>query len=65
MKSLYACLMVFLITIALPGCGTEENTLATEGATADDFARYEAELAAANSEGAYEEEAEDDEEDTE
>lgn len=57
MKSIYACLVVFFVTVALPGCGgSEENTLATESATADDFAQYEADLAAANSEAGYEDE---------
>jgi hypothetical protein len=48
MKSLYICLVVFCATIAVPGCGggSEDTTLATEGLTADDFAQYEADLAA-------------------
>ncbi len=55
MKSVYACLVVFLIAIALPGCNTAEPSLAEEDLTADDFAQYEADLAAANSEGTYDE----------
>ena len=54
MKSLYLCLVVLCATIAVPGCGgTEENTLATEGLTADDFAQYEADLAAVTGEDAH------------
>ncbi|PAY17944.1 hypothetical protein CKO51_18190 [Rhodopirellula sp. SM50] len=59
MKSVYVCLVVFCISFALPGCGdSTETTLATEGATADDFAQYEADLAAANADAGYEEENE-------
>ena len=58
MKSVYACLVVFFVTIALVGCGgSQENTLATPGATADDFAKYEADLAAANADAGYDEAA--------
>lgn len=58
MKSVYACLVVFCATIALAGCGgpEKENTLATDGASVDAFAQYEADLAAANAEGTYEDE---------
>ena len=56
MKSLYFCLLVFCATIAVPGCGSpEENPLATEGATADDIAKYEEELAAVSGGDSYEE----------
>ena len=70
MKSVYACLVVFFVSIALPGCGgSEENKLATDGATADDFAKYEADLAAANTDAGYEDEGDEggegDEDDTE
>ena len=67
MKSLYLCLLVFCATIAAPGCGggSEENTLAEEGLTADDFARYEAELAAVTAEEDHVAEDEDEDEDTE
>ena len=57
MKSLYLCLMVLCATIAVPGCGgSEEPTLAEEGLTADDFAKYEEELAAVSGGDSYEEE---------
>ncbi len=55
MKSVSLCLVVFCATIAVPGCGgSEENTLATEDLTADDFAKYEAELAAVSGGDSYE-----------
>jgi len=59
MKSLYLCLVVFCATIAVPGCGggSEENTLAEGDLTAEDFARYEEELAAVT--GAEDHSAED------
>jgi hypothetical protein len=62
MKSLYLFLVVFCATIAVPGCGggSEENTLATEGLTADDFAKYEADLAAVNAAENYDEDDEGD-----
>jgi hypothetical protein len=58
MKSLYICLVVFCATIAVPGCGggSEDTTLATEGLTADDFAQYEADLAAVSGDDSYAEE---------
>ena len=53
MKSIYLCLMV-LCAIAVAGCGApEDNKLATDGATADDFAKYEAELAAVSGDDSY------------
>jgi hypothetical protein len=61
MKSLYLCLVVFCATIAIPGCGeTKETKLATEGVTADDIAKYEADLAAVSGEDSYAEELNDD-----
>jgi hypothetical protein len=58
MKSVYLCLVVFCATIAVPGCDgqKEETSLATEGLTADDFAAYEADLAAVSGGDSYEEE---------
>ena len=58
MKSVYLCLVVFCATMAVPGCGGggEENTLANEDLTADDFAKYEADLAAVSGGDSYEEE---------
>ena len=54
MKSIYLSLMV-LCFIAVAGCGKqEENTLATDGATADDYAKYEEELAAVSGGESYE-----------
>ncbi|KAA5537974.1 hypothetical protein FYK55_27925 [Roseiconus nitratireducens] len=47
MKSVCVSLLLFIVCVALPGCGgSDGNTLATDGATADDFAQYEADLAA-------------------
>ena len=62
MKSIYLCLLVFCATIAVPGCGggSEENKLANEGLTADDFAKYEADLAAVQGDDSYAEELETD-----
>ena len=59
MKSISACLLLICILIAFPGCKGKDgnNPLATEGATADDIAKYEADLAAANAEGTYDENA--------
>ena len=59
MKSVYVCLLVFCATIAVAGCeGQKEgNSLANEGLTAEDFAKYEAELAAVT--GAEDHSAED------
>ena len=58
MKLIYLCLAVFCATITLPGCGagSQEPSLANEGITADDIAKYEAELAAIQGEDAYAEE---------
>ena len=55
MKLVYVCFAAFCVMIALPGCGGEEgsNEVITEGLTADDYAKYEADLAAANAEGSY------------
>ena len=55
MKLVYLCLAVFCATIALPGCGggSQEPSLANEGVTADDIARYEAELAAVSGDDSY------------
>lgn len=40
--------------IALPGCpSNSDNTVITDGLTQDDFAKYEADLAAVSSEEAY------------
>lgn len=40
---------------AVTGCGApEDNSLATDGATAEDFARYEEELAAVSGGESYE-----------
>lgn len=58
MKSVYASLIFVCAMIVLPGCGgKEDNGLATDNASLDDIAKYEAELAAANAEGTYEEDA--------
>tara|TARA_R110002049_G_scaffold72490_5_gene187320 strand:+ start:1523 stop:1675 length:153 start_codon:yes stop_codon:yes gene_type:complete len=48
---------------AFSGCGGKEdgNPVITEGLTADDYAKYEADLAAANAEGSYDDEADADE----
>ena len=55
MKSIYLCLVVFCATIAVSGCGeTKETKLATEGVTADDIAKYEADLAAVSGGESYE-----------
>ncbi|PHQ31474.1 hypothetical protein CEE69_30915 [Rhodopirellula bahusiensis] len=51
------CLLVLFFACVLSGCGgSDQNGLATEGATADDLAKYEAELAATNSSADYDEE---------
>ncbi|MEO1524108.1 MAG: hypothetical protein AAFX06_01670 [Planctomycetota bacterium] len=55
MKSIYT-LFAIACLIATLGCDGKENSLADENLTADDFAKYEAELAAANGEASYEEE---------
>ncbi|WDQ16457.1 hypothetical protein [Rhodopirellula sp. P2] len=55
MNSVLKCLLVTLVAGVLSGCGgSDQNGLATEGATADDLAKYEAELAATNSDSGYE-----------
>ncbi|KLU07807.1 hypothetical protein RISK_000180 [Rhodopirellula islandica] len=47
---------MMLAACVLSGCGgSDQNELATDGATADDLAKYEAELAATNSDAGYEE----------
>ncbi|MEO1615534.1 MAG: hypothetical protein AAFV88_06775 [Planctomycetota bacterium] len=57
MKSLTQGLLAALLIAAIAGCqGKKENALATDGATADDIAQYEADLAAANSNADYEDE---------
>ncbi len=63
MKLVYACLLVFCVMTAFSGCGGKEdgNPVITEGLTADDYAKYEADLAAANAEGSYDDEADADE----
>ena len=54
MKSIYLCLAIFCAAIALPGCGEAPKAeLANENLTAEDFAKYEADLAEANNEEAY------------
>lgn len=60
MKSVYACLVVFVLAISLAGCGgKKENSLANENLTEDDFAKYEADLAAAMGDDAgYDEDTE-------
>lgn len=55
MKSAYICIVIFCVAFALPGCdSSRENAVITDGMTPDDFAKYEADLAAANSDGTYE-----------
>ena len=55
MKAVYRCLVVFCAAIAVAGCGggSAEPSLANEGVTADDIAKYEAELAAVSGEDSY------------
>ncbi len=54
MKSVYLFLLV-LCTVTVVGCGKQtDNGLATDGATADEFAQYEAELAAVSGGESYE-----------
>lgn len=54
MKLVYVCFVVFSVVLVLPGCGSKsDNAVITDGLTADDFAKYEADLAAANSQDAY------------
>ncbi|MCC9645289.1 hypothetical protein LOC71_23670 [Rhodopirellula sp. JC740] len=49
-----------LLCLSLVGCNDSgENQLATEGATAEDFAKYEADLAATFSDADYEDEGAD------
>ena len=54
-KKLYPLLFVCFAIAILPGC-SQDNVAATDGATADDFAKYEADLAAATADGFDEEE---------
>lgn len=58
MKIFHALLLACFL-LALPGCSSNETSIATEGATAEDFAKYEADLAKANGEANYEEESDD------
>ncbi|QDV41160.1 hypothetical protein Enr13x_09980 [Stieleria neptunia] len=61
MKSIYLSLMV-LCAITFAGCAKqEENALATDGATADDYAKYEEELAAVSGGESYEDAIDSDE----
>ncbi len=54
MKSAYLSLLM-LCAIAVAGCSQPEgNPIATEGATADDIAKYEEELAAVSGGDSYE-----------
>lgn len=53
MKTVLTILFCLAVAILSGGCGKEENSLATDTATADDFAAYEEALAAANGEGVY------------
>jgi len=56
MTSVLKCFLVMMVACVLSGCGgSDQNALATEGATADDLAKYEAELAATNSDAGYDE----------
>ncbi len=59
MKSTFLCLMV-VCAIAVAGCDKKENSLAEEGITKDDIAKYEEELAAVSGDAAYEGVADDD-----
>ena len=63
----YLCLAVFCATIAVAGCGggSNETSLATEGVTADDIAKYEEDLAAVQGDDSYSEELVSDDEGTE
>ncbi len=50
-----------MCAIAVAGCGApEDNALATDGATADEFAQYEEELAAVSGGDSYDESEEGD-----
>jgi len=56
-KSILMCALLLLV---FPGCEeAKENALATDGATAEDFAKYEAELAAVSGAEDHEESEED------
>ena len=47
-------LLGVLLLSTVPGCGPpKENTLATDGATAEDIAKYEEELAAVSGDDSY------------
>ncbi len=60
MKSVYLFLMV-LFAVTLVGCGEPaDNSLATDGATAEEFAQYEKELDAVSGGGSYEDAVDDD-----
>ena len=59
MKIAHVFLLACCFTFAVAGCsGKKENTLANDDLTAEDFAKYEADLAAANADGEYDEEQE-------
>ncbi|QDT09665.1 hypothetical protein [Planctomycetes bacterium K23_9] len=59
MKITHLFLLACCFTLTVAGCsGNEENTVITDDLTADDFAKYEADLAKANGEGNYDEESE-------
>jgi hypothetical protein len=45
--SLTSCFLVLLIGALVAGCGSEERVTATDNATADDIAAYEAAIAEA------------------
>lgn len=47
MKSFRACLLVFFAAMVISGCEEpKDNSLATDGVSADELAQYEADLAA-------------------
>ncbi len=60
MKSIWLCLLV-ICAIVVAGCDKQETSLADEGITEDDIAKYEAELAAVSGDAAYEDAEEVDE----
>ncbi|MGB7343471.1 MAG: hypothetical protein WBD20_04620 [Pirellulaceae bacterium] len=54
MKIAHVFLLACCFTFTVAGCGgKEETSLANDDLTAEDFAKYEAELAAVNSDEAY------------
>lgn len=59
MKSIYLCLTI-TCAIAVAGCSKEGSSLAEENITEDQIAQYEADLAAASGDDAYEEDMEGD-----